>query len=81
MAIQSRYHCIWQQLKIKNAIRISVPAEAHKRLRQAIMKRKVNDRGFRFLMGEQNMRPHLSFKSEGNILSVQLHFSVRHLWL
>ena len=81
MSTQSRYACIWDILKKDKFVRISAPAERHKRLRQAVMKRKAGDLGHRYLMKEQNLRAHLSFVSEGNVLTIKLHLSAYHLWL
>lgn len=81
MSLQSRYSCIWHKLKKEQLVKISAPAAAHIRLRKAIIKRKDVDLGFKLEMAEQHLRPHLSFKSEGNILTVKLHLPVRSSWL
>ena len=77
----SRYEIIWNTLKEKKHIRISVPAEHHRRLKQAVIKRKNKDIGFKYLLKESNQRSQLHFKSEGNILHIALHISERSLWI
>ena len=81
MAIQSRYACIWIQLKQKREVRLSAPADMHWRLKRNVIKIKNRDLGYKVLMSEQNLRPHLTFKSEGNVFSIKLHLPTRHLWL
>ena len=78
---QSRYAVIWDTLKEKKRIRISVPAEHHRRLKQAVIKRKNKDIGFKYLLKESNQRSQLHFKSEGNILNIALNISERSLWI
>ena len=78
---KSRYETIWDTLKEKKVIRISVPAEHHRRLKLAIIKRKNKDLGFKYLLKESNQRSQLHFKSDGNILHVALNISERSLWI
>ena len=80
-SITSRYAIIWHKLKQDKTVRLSAPAEAHRRLRKAIIKRKDIDLGFKLEMSEKNLRPYLSFKSESNILTVSLHTPYRSTWL
>lgn len=81
MPLPSRYSIIWIKLKAERKVKLSAPALAHRRLRKAIIKRKDLDLGFKFEMSEQNRRPHLSFKSEGSVLTVELLTPFRSDWL
>jgi len=77
----SRYAIIWYKLKQGEEVNLSTPREFHRKLRNAIVKRKNKDIGFKFLMAENNRRHVLSFHSEGNILTVKLHITVISTWL
>ena len=77
----SRYEIIWNTLKEKKHIRVSVPAEHHRRLKLAVIKRKNKDVGFKYILREANQRSQLHFKSEGNILHIALNISERSLWI
>jgi len=76
VSIHSRYEIIWRQLKqnTDHKVTLAAPAEAHFRLRRAVIKRKDIDLGFKVMMAEKHLRPCLRFKSKGNILTVELHF-------
>ena len=77
----SRYAMIWYKLKQGEEVRISTPREFHRKLRNAIVKRKNKDIGYKFLMADANRRPVLQFKSEGNIFTVRLNITVVSMWL
>jgi len=77
----SRYTIIWVKLKAGEEVKLSVPKEYHLKLKKAIVRRKNKDWGFKLLMSEANRRHLLSFKSEGNILTVKLHTPALSTWL
>ena len=77
----SRYQIIWNTLKKDKTIRLSAPAEAHRRLKKAIIKRKDIDIGYKLMASESNLRPYLEFSSSGNILTVTLHTPYRSDYL
>ena len=77
----SRYEIIWNTLKEKKHIRVSAPAEHHRRLKLAVIKRKNKDVGFKYILREANQLSKLHFKSEGNILHIALNISERSLWI
>lgn len=77
----SRYAMIWYKLKQGEEVKLSTPKEFHRKLRNAIVKRKNKDIGYKFLMAEANRRPVLKFKYEGNILIVRLDVTVVSTWL
>lgn len=77
----SRYAIIWYKLKQGEEVRISTPREFHRKLRNAIVKRKNKDIGYKFLMAEANKRPLLQFRAEGNIFIVRLKITVVSTWL
>ena len=80
-APKSRYEVIWDTLKEKKVVRVSVPVEHHRRLKQAVIKRKNKDLGFRYILKESNQLSKLHFKSEGNVLHIALTISERSLWI
>ena len=81
MSTISRYSCIWVRLKAEQHIKLKAPAKAHPRLKRAIIKRKDLDLGFKLECSEQNLRPFLSFKSDGDIMEVTLNLPVKSDWI
>ena len=77
----SRYAMIWYKLKQGEKVTLSAPKEFHRKLRNAIVKRKNKDVGYKFLMAEANRRPVLKFKYEGNLVTVHLEITVVSMWL
>lgn len=77
----SRYQAIWNQLKEKKFVAVSTKAEAHRRLKKAVIKRKDRDLGYKYLMSESNRRASLEFVSEGHILKIFLRITVRSDWI
>ena len=75
----SRYELVWRQLKLKRELRIACPTNGQLRLRRGIIKRKNQDLGFKVLMAEEGKTPHLTFKVEGNIVTVRLHLDAGNL--
>lgn len=67
-----KYTSIWLKIKKHKECAIAAPPSLHRRIIKGVIAEKYGDRGFRFMLDEENKSAKLEFTREGSKVTFKL---------
>lgn len=68
----SKYAPIWNRLKADRKVSVAIPSPLHRRLIKAVIKRKNEDLGYKYLLGEQGKKAILEYTIHEQVITFKL---------
>lgn len=71
-----KYNAIWNQLKQTGICKVAAPTRNHELIFKGVKKERFLDLGFRLTLSEQHKRAWIRMKSEGNLITFTIDYTI-----